>query len=135
LGLTAAEASRRDCVCDSRGTRRHRRSRGVREVQERVLWFGLYDFRERTLNVVATRLREQKRGADARAFFEKNLERYPKSIVALTGVGQIAAESGDTSAAITYFSRAVEVDPKSDFVRGWLEKLKGPPTGANPPPK
>jgi tetratricopeptide (TPR) repeat protein len=96
---------------------------------------GLYDFRERTLNVVASRLREQKRGADARLFFEKNLERYPKSIVALTGLGQIAAESGDTSAAITYFNRALDVDPKSDFVRGWLEKLKAPPTVRNPPPK
>jgi hypothetical protein len=96
---------------------------------------GLYDFRERTLNVVATRLREQKRGPDAKAFFAKNLEHYPKSLVALIGLGQIAAESGDTSLAVTYFTRALDVDPKSDFVRGWLEKVKGAPRIPNPPPK
>jgi tetratricopeptide (TPR) repeat protein len=85
---------------------------------------GLYDFRERTLNVVGTRLREQKRGADAKTVFEKNLERYPKSPVALTNLGQIAAESGDKAAALAYFTRALEVDPKNEFVRGLLDKLK-----------
>jgi hypothetical protein len=53
---------------------------------------GLYDFRERTLNIVGTSLREQKRNDDAAAIFKANLERFPNSGVALVTLGQIAAE-------------------------------------------
>ncbi len=90
-------------------------------------YFGswLYDFRERTLNIVATQLHERKRADDAKRVFEKNLELFPDSLVALMGLGQIAAGQGDTAAAAKYFTRVVEIDPTSDFARGWLEKMRG----------
>jgi tetratricopeptide (TPR) repeat protein len=94
---------------------------------------GLYDFRERTLNIVGTRLREDKRLDDAAAIFKANLERFPKSINALLTLGQIAVEKGDRKDAEAWFTRAVEADPASAFARQWLEKLKTSPPPASPP--
>jgi tetratricopeptide (TPR) repeat protein len=105
------------------------------KYRNEFLGSGLYDFRERTLNVVATRLREQKRLAEAKQIFEKNLERFPASSIALTSLGQIAAEQGDTATALRYFNRALETDPSNEFVRGLVAKLKATPAAPQAPPR
>lgn len=94
---------------------------------------GLYDFRERTLNIVGTRLREEKRLDEAAAIFKANLERFPKSINALLTLGQMAAEKGDRAEAEAFFSRAVDADPTNAFARQSLEKLKAPAPPVRPP--
>jgi hypothetical protein len=87
---------------------------------------GLYDFRERTLNIVGTRLREGKRNEDAAAIFKANLERFPNSGVALVTLGQLAVEKGDRAEAETMFKRAIAADPANGFARQLLEKLTSP---------
>jgi hypothetical protein len=87
---------------------------------------GLYDFRERTLNIVGTKLREEKRPEEAAAIFKANLERFPNSGVALVTLAQIALERGDRVEAEALLKRAIAADAGNAFARQMLEKLTTP---------
>ncbi len=88
---------------------------------------GFYDFRERTLNVLATRLLDTMRPADALAVLKANLELFPKSPIALASAGQLSLTLDDRSGAEAYFRRALEVDPKNGIALRGLEALKARP--------
>src|SRR5688500_17829987 len=54
-----------------------------RKLREEFLDSGLYDFRESTLNILATRLRDERRFAEALDILKRNIELFPdrKSVV------------------------------------------------------
>ena len=88
---------------------------------------GFYDFRERTLTILATRFLDNMRPADALAVLKANLELFPKSPMALANTGQLSLTLDDRSAAESYFRRALEVDPKNGVALRGLEALKSRP--------
>jgi tetratricopeptide (TPR) repeat protein len=96
----------------------------LRDLREQFLGSGLYDFRERTLNVVGTRLLDNKRPDDALAVLKANLESYPRSVNALFTIARIGMVRGDRSLAETYFRKVLEVDPKNEAAQQALDSLK-----------
>lgn len=96
----------------------------LRELREQFFRSGLYDFRERTLNVVGTRLLDNKRPDDALVVFKANLELYPRSVNALFTIARIGMVRGDRALAETYFRKVLEVDPKNEAAQQALDSLK-----------
>jgi len=95
-----------------------------REMREQFSGSGLYDFRERTLNALGTRMLDNKRPDDAVAVFQANLEFFPRSVNAMLTIGRIATQRGDKAMAETYLRKVLEVDPKNEFAQKALESLK-----------
>lgn len=95
-----------------------------RELRTQFLDSGLYDFRDRALNVVGTRLLDNKRPDDAIAVFHANLEFHPRSVTALFSIARIGMQRGDRVMAETYFRKVLEVDPKNEFALKALDSLK-----------
>ena len=89
-----------------------------------VLAAGLYDFREPTLGIVATMLREQKRLAEAMEFLQLNAEFFPNSVNTQLLLGDLAVQKGDPGAAAGFYKRALELDPNNAAARKALESLK-----------
>lgn len=96
----------------------------LRELREQFYGSGLYDFRERTLNVVGTRLLDNKRPDDALAVFKANLEAYPRSVNAMFTIGRIGMMRSDRTLAETYFRKVLEVDPTNEAAQQALDSLK-----------
>ena len=95
-----------------------------RRLRADALDSGLYDFREPTLNIVATRLREQKRFDEAIAMLKLNGELFPRSAAVQLNLGEAAIEKGDMALAEAAFKRALEIEPgNADATRG-LDRIK-----------
>jgi len=142
--LPAAETARQEvgCItCHRRSTKPPRplsdmllatiESRGTaaaieqyRRLRADALDSGLYDFREPILNIVATRLREEKKFDDAIAMLKLNAELFAKSAAVQLALGEAAIEKGDLALAEASFKRALEIEPgNADATRG-LERMK-----------
>ena len=63
-------------------------------------------------------LRDQFHGS---GLYEANLGHHPKSLIALLNAGQIALAQGDSSAAQSYFRRALEIQPDNPAALKGLE--------------
>ena len=90
---------------------------------ERLEW-GLYDFREPTLAIVATSLRDQKRLDDALEILRLNAEVFPKSFMTQILLGDIAVQKGDLTLAEGFYKQALELDPANAAARKALEMIK-----------
>jgi len=82
-----------------------------------------YDFGEDTLIGVAQPLAAG-RPDDAIALLKLNLEFYPQSGKTYGAIGYAYTRKYDDPTAITYFEKAVELDPTNGVIRGQLEQLK-----------
>ena len=90
-----------------------------RKLRAEMLETGLYDFREPTLNIVATTLRDQKKLPEALEILKFNAEVFPKSIAAQLIVGDLAAQLKDVTTATTAYRRVLEIEPGNQAaVRG-----------------
>jgi tetratricopeptide (TPR) repeat protein len=96
-----------------------------KKLRAEALESGLYDFREPSLNIVATSLRDQKRLAEALEILRLNAELFPRSVNAQVALGDVAAQLGDVALATSAFRRALEIDPENAAARRGLENLKG----------
>jgi hypothetical protein len=85
---------------------------------------GLYDFREATLNILATSLRDQKRFAEAIEVLRLNTEMFPKSPAAQVNLGDATLQHGDRAAAETAYKRALGLDPANLAAKRALETLR-----------
>jgi tetratricopeptide (TPR) repeat protein len=94
------------------------------EFRQQFLDSGLYDFRERTLNVVGSRLLDNKRPDEALAVLQGNLEFHPRSVNALFTIARIGMQRGDRAMAETYLQKVLEVEPKNEFAQKALDSLK-----------
>jgi tetratricopeptide (TPR) repeat protein len=95
-----------------------------RKLRAEAMDAGLYDFREPTLAIVATTLREQKRLAEAMEFLKLNAEIFPNSVNTQMLLGELAVQKGDPEAAAGFYKRALELDPANAAAKKALENLK-----------
>jgi hypothetical protein len=80
-----------------------------------------YDFGERSLNTLATRLTAEGRQADARRILELNAEQFPNSAGAAFELGRAYEAAGDRDRAIAQYRRALTLQPNN---RGAQERLR-----------
>lgn len=97
-----------------------------RELREKDLDAGLYDFRDETLVVVGRRLNEDGRPEQAAAWLRSAGELQPSSAALPLALGQVLAGRGDNAGAREAFQRALAIDPQSRAAKGALERLDKP---------
>ena len=95
-----------------------------KKLRAEALDSGLYDFREPTLAIVASTLRDQKRLAEAMEFLQLNAEIFPGSVNTQLMLGELAVQKGDPAQAAGYFKRALELDPNNAAAKKALDSLK-----------
>ena len=139
-GKPAAESVQVKCVTCHRGVPIPRqlseivmqtlREKGVaaaadqyRDLHQHFYGRAAYDFGEDTLIGVAQPLASA-RPDDAIALLKLNLEFYPQSAKTYAAIGFAYTRKLDDPTAITYYEKAVELDPNNGVNRGQLEQLK-----------
>ncbi len=139
-GKTAAEATQVKCVTCHRGVAIPKqlseivmqtlREKGAtaavaqyRDLHERFYGRAAYDFGEDTLIGVAQPLAAG-RPDDAIALLKLNLEFYPQSAKTYAAIAYAYTRKYDDLTAITYYEKAVALDPSNGVTRGQLEQLK-----------
>lgn len=96
-----------------------------RTLREQAATAGRYDFGEWEMNLFAERLSREGRIRDAITIYEINLEQYPTSMSIILNLGRLYEESGDAEGAVTYYERALEIDPDNGAAAARLEALRG----------
>jgi tetratricopeptide (TPR) repeat protein len=94
-----------------------------RDLHERFYGRAAYDFGEDTLIGVAQPLAAG-RPDDAIALLKLNLEFFPQSGKTYAAIGYAYTRKYDDPTAITFYEKAVELDPNNGVTRGQLEQLK-----------
>jgi hypothetical protein len=94
------------------------------KLRSEMLDAGLYDFREPSLNIVATSLRDQKKFDEALEVLRLNATMFPKSAMVQIQLGDTAAQKGDLPLAESYYKRATEIDPANAFAAKSLEAVR-----------
>ena len=94
-----------------------------RDLHEHFYGRAAYDFGEDTLIGVAQPLAAGKPD-DAIALLKLNLEFYPQSAKTYAAIAFAYTRKYDDPTAITYYEKAVELDPNNGVIRGQLEQLK-----------
>ena len=139
-GKSAAEAAQVKCVTCHRGVPIPKqlseimlqtyRAKGVmaaadqyRDLHQRFYGRAAYDFGEDTLVGIAQPLAAGKPD-DAIVLLKLNLEFYPQSAKTYAAIGYAYTRKYDDPTAITFYEKAVELDPNNGVVRGQLEQLK-----------
>jgi tetratricopeptide (TPR) repeat protein len=139
-GKSATEATQIKCVTCHRGVPIPRqlseivtqtyREKGTaaaaeqyRDLHQRFYGRAAYDFGEDTLVGVAQPLAAG-RADDAIALLKLNLEFYPQSSKTYAAIAFAYTRKYDDPTAITYYEKAVELDPSNGVIRGQLEQLK-----------
>jgi tetratricopeptide (TPR) repeat protein len=139
-GKTAAEATQVKCVTCHHGVpipkqlseivTKTLRENGVaaataqyRDLHEHFYGRAAYDFGEDTLMGVAQPLAAG-RPDDAIALLKLNLDYYPQSAKTYAAIAFAYTRKYDDPTAITYYEKAVELDPNNGVIRGQLEQLK-----------
>ena len=94
------------------------------QLRADMLDAGLYDFREPSLNIVATTLRDQNKFDDALQMLRLNATMFPKSAMVQVHLGDTAAQKGDLPLAESFYKRAIEIDPANAFAAKSLEAVR-----------
>jgi tetratricopeptide (TPR) repeat protein len=95
-----------------------------RDLRERHFGGFAYDFTDRPLVSLAESLMEENPEA-ARGVLELNLEFNPGSGMSLYGLAQIYDAAGDTSKAVEYYRKGLEVMPGNPRAERRLKELTG----------
>jgi len=139
-GKTAAETTQVKCITCHHGVpipkqlseivTQTLREKGVaaasaqyRDLHEHFYGRAAYDFGEDTLIGVAQPIAAG-RPDDAIALLKLNLEYFPMSAKTYAAIAFAYTRKYDDPTAITYYEKAVELDPNNGVIRGQLEQLK-----------
>jgi tetratricopeptide (TPR) repeat protein len=93
-----------------------------RDLRQRYYGRQAYDFSEETLANLAERIVEGSPD-NAIALMKLNLEYYPKSARSYSTIGYAYTRKIDDETAITYYQKALEIEPNNGIIRGRLESL------------
>ena len=96
-----------------------------KDLRERFIQYGMYDFGEWEVNVLAEQLEEEGRSRDAIAIYEFNGEFYPNSTSIALSLGRLHEAVDDVEAAIRNYERVLELRPDNRTARERLEALRG----------
>ncbi len=83
-----------------------------------------YAFSEGQLNWMGYELLRNKRMDDALVLFKLNVAAYPEASNPYDSLGEAYAAKGDRELAILNYKKSLELDPKNDNARKWIEKLE-----------
>ena len=95
-----------------------------KKLRAEMLEAGLYDFRERSLNILATSLRDRKRFAEAIEILRFNTTMFPASADAQVNLGDTAVQAGNLDLAEASYTRALELAPGHPFAAKALDSLR-----------
>ncbi len=84
-----------------------------------------YDFGERPLSTLATRLAAEGRAADARRILELNAEQFPESAGAAFELGRAYETAHDRDGAVEQYRRALRLQPGHRQAQQALQRLTG----------
>lgn len=93
------------------------------ELRERFYGRGAYDFGEDALNNFGYDVLEQD-ATLAIQIFTLNTEMFPESSNAFDSLAEAYMTAGDNEAAIRYYTKSLELDPRNDNARARLEDLQ-----------
>lgn len=94
-----------------------------RDLREKYFGGAVYDFREGTLNRLASRLSAAKKNDDALAVLKLNAEVNPKAAMTYFFMGEIHLEKGDKAAAIENYKKSLAIAPDNMFAKKKLAEL------------
>ena len=83
-----------------------------------------YDFSEGSLVVIGQRAQAANKPDDALAYYQANLEYFPKSSRTYAAMAATKNAKGDKAGAIAALEKAVELDPNNAQAKTQLENLK-----------
>ncbi len=86
---------------------------------------GAYDFREGSLEGLATRLSAENRPDDALASLALAAQEFPQSGTVPFLQGEVLLKKGDKAGALAAYQRAVQLDPRNPMARRRLTELQG----------
>jgi tetratricopeptide (TPR) repeat protein len=66
---------------------------------------------------------DAKRGQEAAAIFQEALRIDPENVIALRHLGDIARMDGDRAAAIQWYEKVLELDPKNEEIAAYITEL------------
>ena len=98
-----------------------------RDLRERAIQYGMYDFGEWEMNVLAEQLEEEGRARDAIAIYELNAEFYPSSTSIALSLGRLHEAVDEVEAAIRNYERVLELRPGHRTALERLDALRGAP--------
>lgn len=73
------------------------------------------------------------RGEEATAVFRQALTLDPENIIALRHLGDLARRAGDRAAAMQWYGKVLELDPRNEEIAGIITHLATPGAPAPPP--
>jgi tetratricopeptide (TPR) repeat protein len=94
-------------------------------LKERYTGRFAYDFGQRSLNVLASRLIEQKKLVEARRMLELNIREHPDVWDPVNTLAQVLEMLGEKDLAIAQYRRVLELFPTYGFAKRRLEALTG----------
>jgi hypothetical protein len=95
------------------------------QLKERYTGRFAYDFGQRSLNVLASRLIEQKKLVEARRMLELNIREHPDVWDPVNTLAQVLEMLGEKDLAIAQYRRVLELFPTYGFAKRRLEALTG----------
>ena len=96
-----------------------------RELRQDYGMSGAFDFGEWEMNTLGERLNANGRFRDAIGIYELNAEYHPQSASITFSLGNLYVEVADTAAAIRYFERTLELQPRFRRAKDRLDQLRG----------
>lgn len=78
------------------------------------------------LNFVGERLSALGKTQDGIAAYQHVIKEFPENAGAYEGLGNVYSKSGQKDRAIEYFQKALQLDPKKDYLQEQIKKLQQP---------
>lgn len=94
-----------------------------RELREKYYGGAVYDFREGTLNRLASRLSAMKKNEEALAMLKLNTEATPNAAMAYFFMAEIYLEKGEKATAIEHYKKTLALAPDNMFAKKKLDEL------------
>ena len=99
-----------------------------KELRERYLTSGSYDFSDRPLDALGERMLSAGKGSQVLPLLEMNVQDNPKSGAALYVLGEARLAAGDRERALEAFESSLALDPHNPRIRRRIEELKSAPS-------